>query len=388
MGKTMDPKSVIYGHDTKISPKEVKWSEIENCIAQFVGPLSIPGLAKAKALVNECKDDKDFKKAYVKVGLIGSNLVLRVKVKGKLLDTERDEVLMPKFEDKKRAYALQKLDAANQQLEMHEPLDFSAQEQFLEQRTGYVALTNEVAERFKNFLTQAKQLVKDGPDRAGELNGLIEQVQQEFQNYRNSPEFLNSRGSLPACPVGTPGNVKKGFEKRAKEAFYQGMRTSDKLNQRREKILICQQDMQALVEEAGGNALDADAAIEKLVELRNAHDTIENSLSKIDAETKPFNFDANVRMLQKLVAAQFDIYEEKRAEFAARYVTVTQALNRLNILLRRVNAIPNVSAAVEDSKADFANVLQARRIRLEEILATRNNFETLVAELNQLAPAE
>lgn len=106
MGKSMDKATVIYGGKTTVGIGSVNWTEVERLIKEEIGdePIGTP-LAGARKAVDEAKKDKSLDKAYVKVGLVGSELVLRIKDVRTLVDKEIDSVLVKQFKQKKEAHA-------------------------------------------------------------------------------------------------------------------------------------------------------------------------------------------------------------------------------------------------------------------------------------------
>jgi hypothetical protein len=105
MGKTMDKATVIYGANGSIGLGAVNWDQIKKAILDEIGdePISTP-LAGAKQSVEKAKNDKTLVKAYVKVGLVDGNLVLRIKDVRTLLDKEIDTILVKQFKQKKDAH--------------------------------------------------------------------------------------------------------------------------------------------------------------------------------------------------------------------------------------------------------------------------------------------
>lgn len=76
MAATMDKANVIYGGDEKVKPNAVDWAKI----AALTKPVTLD-LAAAKKQVEEAAKDPGMANAYVKVGTIGDDLYLRVKLK-------------------------------------------------------------------------------------------------------------------------------------------------------------------------------------------------------------------------------------------------------------------------------------------------------------------
>jgi hypothetical protein len=105
MGKTMDKSTVIYGANGSIGLGSVNWDQIKKAILDEIGdePISTP-LAGAKQTVDKAKNDKTLVKAYVKVGIVDGNLVLRIKDVRTLVDKEIDTILVKQFKQKKEAH--------------------------------------------------------------------------------------------------------------------------------------------------------------------------------------------------------------------------------------------------------------------------------------------
>jgi hypothetical protein len=105
MGQKMDKTTVIYGQSKDLAPKDVKWAEVEKAIKAKIGDEEIEGLQNAKTAVAQAMANKKLQSPYVKVGEIGDNLVLRIKDKGLLKDTEKDTILVKDYKAKKQAFA-------------------------------------------------------------------------------------------------------------------------------------------------------------------------------------------------------------------------------------------------------------------------------------------
>lgn len=113
MGKTMDKSTVIYGASGSVGVAAVDWEKVKKAILEEIPdePIATP-LAGAKKAVEEAKQNKNLVKAYVKVGEVDGNLVLRIKDVRTLMDKEIDTVLIKQYKQKKAAHekmvALQK----------------------------------------------------------------------------------------------------------------------------------------------------------------------------------------------------------------------------------------------------------------------------------------
>ena len=105
MGKTMDKATVIYGANGNVGLSAVKWGDVEEAILDQIGDEPITSaLNGAKRAVEDAKKDKTLDKAYVKVGIVDGNLVLRIKDVRTLIDKELDTLLIKQFKQKKEAY--------------------------------------------------------------------------------------------------------------------------------------------------------------------------------------------------------------------------------------------------------------------------------------------
>jgi len=111
MGKTMDKASVIYGANGAVGLTSVNWKAIETAIEDKIGPEGIMW-SPAKKAVEEAKSNKNLVKAYVKVGEVNGDLVLRIKDVRTLVDKEIDTTLVKQYKQKVVAHekmvALQK----------------------------------------------------------------------------------------------------------------------------------------------------------------------------------------------------------------------------------------------------------------------------------------
>ncbi len=100
----MDKSTVIYGQGNGVPVAKVNWTVIREAITAEIGPEPITGLNAAKSAVEDAKKDKSLDGAYVKVGLDGSDLVLRIKDKRTFKDKEIDTTLIKGYKKLKAEY--------------------------------------------------------------------------------------------------------------------------------------------------------------------------------------------------------------------------------------------------------------------------------------------
>lgn len=114
MGKPMNNDTVIYGQGHGIDLEKVNWATIQKVVEGEVGDVSITtGINNAKAAVAEAKNDTKLKNPYVKVGVVGRDLVFRIKDKRTLVDKEIDTVLLKGFVAKQLELQREEIDRAN-----------------------------------------------------------------------------------------------------------------------------------------------------------------------------------------------------------------------------------------------------------------------------------
>ncbi|MGC3967498.1 MAG: hypothetical protein QM775_09055 [Pirellulales bacterium] len=101
MGKKMDKASVIYGGD---KPRTLlkdfdHWNELAQVIEEKLGSEAKYDFALAKKLVKETKQNEKFnpKEAYVKVGVVDKDLVLRIKQEKTFGDEEADAIVVKNY---------------------------------------------------------------------------------------------------------------------------------------------------------------------------------------------------------------------------------------------------------------------------------------------------
>jgi hypothetical protein len=105
MGKAMDKKSVIYG-ESKSQPLSGwnRWTDVQTLVASKVGPKETIAWSTAKDVVAKAAKNPKMADAYIKIGVIGSDLVLRVKEKKFLGDIEEDAILLRGYVAKAEAW--------------------------------------------------------------------------------------------------------------------------------------------------------------------------------------------------------------------------------------------------------------------------------------------
>lgn len=111
MGKTMDKKSIIWGEAHSVSLASFSSGHMTNIvdvIQQKIGPKAAINHAAAQSAVLKAKANPKMKNGYVKVGLIGSDLVLRCKEKKFLGDIEVDAILVKGYPAKVNAWKIEK----------------------------------------------------------------------------------------------------------------------------------------------------------------------------------------------------------------------------------------------------------------------------------------
>ena len=113
MGKTMSKSTVIYGQQHAVAVSSFNSSHVKqilNLLRDQVGAdLVDPQVGTITRLINDAvgqaKSNKKMSTAYVKVGLVGSDLVLRCKEKKFFGDVEIDAILIKNYKPKAARYA-------------------------------------------------------------------------------------------------------------------------------------------------------------------------------------------------------------------------------------------------------------------------------------------
>lgn len=120
MGKTMPKSTVIYGQKHAVRAANFTGSDLNDLkalIRDLVGPeVKFPAAAVNKA-ISDAKNHKKMKDAYVKVGVIDGNLILRCKEKKFFGDIEIDVLLVPNYKPKASRYAVVKAQEEMEALE-------------------------------------------------------------------------------------------------------------------------------------------------------------------------------------------------------------------------------------------------------------------------------
>lgn len=95
MGKAMAKEGIIFGgdHAQKLAGFSA-WTAAKKAVADHVGPRQTCMWSAAEAAVGKWKDEAELADAYLKIGVIGQDLILRAKSKKFLGDEERDVVLL------------------------------------------------------------------------------------------------------------------------------------------------------------------------------------------------------------------------------------------------------------------------------------------------------
>lgn len=197
MGKKMEKATVIYGQSKELSPKDVKWVDLEKVIRQNIGPEEeISGLNAGKKAVAEAAVDKKLKDAYVKVGEIGANLVLRIKDKGVLIDTELDTILVKDYANKKQAFAQKATPKTPVTTEPKttEPKTGSGPEALLEEAQEHLELRQKVIPIMKSLLNEFVEAHENA-------TGLVEGARKQLAAAKQEKAKNNGHGANVAAGV-------------------------------------------------------------------------------------------------------------------------------------------------------------------------------------------
>ena len=112
MGKTMAKANVIWGEQHSVSLASFSSGHMANIvdlIQQKIGPTEPVNHAAAQSAVLKAKANAKMKNGYVKVGLIGTELILRCKERKFLGDIEVDAMLVKGYPAKVMAWKNQKI---------------------------------------------------------------------------------------------------------------------------------------------------------------------------------------------------------------------------------------------------------------------------------------
>jgi capsule polysaccharide export protein KpsE/RkpR len=148
MGKKMDKATIIYGANKSVPLANFNgYAEVTETVQKYIGPNEQVNLTEARRAVQEANADKKMKTAYIKVGEVGSDLVLRAKQDKWNGDIEYDGVLVKGYKAKVTAFDKAKADATAA---------------FIAQYVNNVELgiqnIDENAERFRNFIQAKNQI--------------------------------------------------------------------------------------------------------------------------------------------------------------------------------------------------------------------------------------
>jgi len=221
MGK-MEKTSVIYGNTKDIAPQDVKWDALLLAVAVKVGDEDLPGLAAAKKAVEKAKTDKKWKESYVKVGEVGDDLVLRIKIKGAELkikgtaliglpDTEKDITLLKGYKKKAAAFG-QKAANTNEVTPKSVNTNKAAlteEEATKEARNEILVMLRDTTqgqlERAQKYLLLAEQAAKDNkPTEAVRNHGIALRSLQTSRDETSKAYWDRQAGDF-ASKAGYPG---------------------------------------------------------------------------------------------------------------------------------------------------------------------------------------
>lgn len=239
----MDKDDVIYGGDSaKVPVAKVNWTAVQSAVEQAVGPdTPILNLTAAKTAVAEAKAGKGAAKTYVKVGLVGKDLVLRVKTPGTLKDTEVDTILVKGAKAIMERIAQESRQTARENIEKNELSKTSdvheAAAEHLELRKRMVDETESLkrrADEVVNRLTEMEQRaaahvqnVRDNPGNTAntmvksgvlgqfreEGNALFDEIQKRYKAMtRDGSDLMKSRADfarLDQLPMDEQGDYKR-----------------------------------------------------------------------------------------------------------------------------------------------------------------------------------
>jgi hypothetical protein len=108
MGKKMEKNTILFGEKQSAPLNGFNaWPKLKAAIEERVGTGSAIDWHKGKEAVDQASKDPNMRDAYVKVGVIDKNLILRVKQKKFTGDQEYDGILIKAFTDKVTAYQRQ-----------------------------------------------------------------------------------------------------------------------------------------------------------------------------------------------------------------------------------------------------------------------------------------
>ena len=120
MGKTMPKSTVIYGqqHAVRVAAfTGANLAAIVSLVKDKVGPDVKINQSAINAAINQAKNHKKMKDAYVKIGVIDGDLILRCKEKKFFGDIEIDVVLVKGYKPKASKYEIVKLENQMKEIE-------------------------------------------------------------------------------------------------------------------------------------------------------------------------------------------------------------------------------------------------------------------------------
>ena len=176
MGKTMPKTSVIYGEQHMLPVANFTGSHmtaILDLVAQKVGPNVVVDRAAITKAVTAAKNHKKMKDAYLKIGVIDGNLVLRCKEKRFFGDIEVDAVLVKSYPTKVKAYAIEKLKNEMDEIERQAAVKQEQERLAQEQKARPIPLAPEkpkepTPEEIELARQERLRKVMNTPDKSGE----------------------------------------------------------------------------------------------------------------------------------------------------------------------------------------------------------------------------
>ena len=195
MGSTMKKANVIYGeaHSQKLTTWN-NWDELERVIREKIGSTARIDFKEAKSQLGLAQKNSKMRNAYLKAGVIGSDLVLRMKAKQFLGDSEYDATLVKNYTALVKKYAGsedQVLDKGRQIIEDQKQQDYEKLKAASTQQEAHRVLTALGAKR-----TDLDALITDDA-----IIGLMKRLgipQDVFANPNSQGLLLNDRGQAIA----------------------------------------------------------------------------------------------------------------------------------------------------------------------------------------------
>jgi hypothetical protein len=182
----MDKAAVIYGQANGVLLDQVNWTTIQQAITAELGPEPVTGLNDAKKAVANAKKNQALNNPYIKVGLAGGDLVLRIKDKRTLLDKEIDTVLIRGYKAKLENYRKNLKKAENADLQ-------EADSEVVKKMT--IEFNSSIAAQLPNptQVAAAKKAVeeRDYQQAIVKVGGLAKKVRTGLNNLRKFDVFLS-----------------------------------------------------------------------------------------------------------------------------------------------------------------------------------------------------